>query len=542
MAGTSPQKDPVDLTFEGFDTTNEPEALSADSPSLSINLDEELGNAQNDELVKQVLTKGVDLRQHSRQIEQELHDLEDEQLASYEQHESELLALDAEIKNCDEVLENMERLLVNFKSNLGAINNDIQALQTDSLSMSLKLKNRVVTEKQLSKILQGVVVPPDAVRTICDGEVNEKYLECLVEVNKKIAYMRVHGKQHKRLRAFQEIQPELDLLRLRASAKIREYLLDKINGLRALSTNVLILQNSIFLKYRFFNHFLIERHPEAAVEVRDSYIHIMRQYYLDHFETYQRGLMRLERVIADKSDVIGLEESSTKLSLFGSTKTVARDKNNVFNLGTRAAILDGSDPRAIVLSIATDSNAKYPFEELFRSYNLALVDNATTEYEFIMQFFVSPKARQKMTGSDMARMIFGHIFEPSMRVGELFLKGYLETAHDALGILLCIRIMASLASELQRRLVPVLESYVNSINMHLWPKFQAIIDTHIESIKRLANAHRSKTKLDTQPPAAVRRYAELAASILRLNAAYNTHAVSLGLARLRTSVQSYLTH
>ncbi|KAJ1926153.1 Vacuolar protein sorting-associated protein 52, partial [Linderina macrospora] len=286
----------------------------------------------------------------------------------------------------------MERLLVNFKSNLGTINNDIQALQSDSLSMSQKLKNRVVTEKQLSRILQGVVVPPDAVRTICDGEVNEKYLDCLVEVNKKIAYMRVHGKQHKRLRAFQEIQPELDLLRLRASAKIREYLLDKINGLRSLSTNVQILQNSIFLKYRFFNHFLIERHPEAAVEVRDSYIHIMRQYYLDHFETYQRGLMKLERVIADKSDVIGLEESTTKLSLFGSNKTVARDKNNVFNLGTRASILDTTDVRAIALSIATDSNAKYPFEELFRSYNLALVDNATTEYEFIMQFFVSPKA------------------------------------------------------------------------------------------------------------------------------------------------------
>ncbi|KAJ1933742.1 hypothetical protein FBU59_005929, partial [Linderina macrospora] len=102
MAEASPQKNPVDLTFEGFDTTNESEALSPNTPSLGMDLDEELGNAQNDELVKQVLTKGVDLRQYSRQIEQELHDLEDEQLASYEQHESELLALDAEIKSCDE--------------------------------------------------------------------------------------------------------------------------------------------------------------------------------------------------------------------------------------------------------------------------------------------------------------------------------------------------------------------------------------------------------------------------------------------------------
>ncbi|KAJ2011365.1 Vacuolar protein sorting-associated protein 52, partial [Coemansia sp. S610] len=366
--------------------------------------------------------------------------------------------------------------------------------------------------------------------------VNERYLECLIEVNKRIAYMRVHSKQHKRLKAFQEIQPELDRLCFRASSKLREFLLEKINVLRSLNSNAHVLQSSIFLKYRFFNHFLIERHPEAAVEVRDSYIHIMRQYYLDHFETYQRGLMKLERVVADKADVIGMEESN-KLSLFSAAKPVVRDKANVFNLGARAssALIEGEDsgPRAIVLSIASDANEKYTFEALFRSYSLALVDNATTEYEFIMQFFVSPKARQRITGSDMARMVFSHIFDPSMRVGEQFLKAYLETTYDALGVLLCVRIMSQLASELQRRQVPVLDSYVNSMNMLLWPRFQAILDGHIESAKRLAS-YKAKSKIDTQPPAIVRRYAELASSLLRLNQGYNTHVVALSLARLRT--------
>ncbi|KAJ1964007.1 Vacuolar protein sorting-associated protein 52 [Dipsacomyces acuminosporus] len=538
----------IDLTFEGFDTISDsfgdgmPKRDAGDSSSSSSDIAEQLAaDIQNDELVKQVLTRGVDLRSYSRQIERELRELEDDQLDSYEEQETALLDLDAEIKSCDEVLENMERLLVNFKSNLGAINNEIQALQSDSLSMSMRLKNRVVTEKQLDKIIQGVAIPPEAVRTICDGEVNEKYLECLVEVNKKIAYMRVHGKQNKKLKAFQEIQPELDRLRLRASSKIREYLLDKINGLRSLSTNAHIIQNSIFLKYRFFNHFLIERHPEAAVEVRDSYIHVMRQYYLDHFETYQRGLMKLERVIADKSDVVGMEES-TKLSIFGSAKSGSRDKTNVFNLGTRGSIVDTDNPRAIVLSIAAESSAKHPFEALFRSYNLALVDNATTEYEFITQFFVSPKARQKAAGSDMVRMIFKHAFEPSMRTGEQFLKHYLETAYDALGVLVCIRIMTQLASELQRRRIPVLDSYVNSMNMHLWPRFQAIMDSHIESVKRVTLSYKSRSKFDTQPPAIARRYAELASSMLRLNAGYNTHVVSLSLSRLRTEVQAYLVH
>ncbi|KAJ2399156.1 Vacuolar protein sorting-associated protein 52 [Coemansia sp. RSA 2559] len=531
--------DDANIVFEDFDTTT---GQVGEQPTSQKQQEEDqfLPDIDNDELVKRILTKGVDLRLYARDIESELHALEDEQLANYEDNESALLELDSEIRGCDEVLENMERLLVNFKSSLGNINNEIQTLQSDSMSMSIRLKNRIVAEKQLGKIIQGVILSPEAVETICNGEVNEKYLECLIEVNKKIAYLRVHGKQHRRLKAFQEMQPELERLCLKASSKVRDFLLGKINDLRALSTNAHILQSSVFLKYRFFNHFLIERHPEAAVEVRDTYIHIMRQYYLDHFETYQRGLLKLERPVSDKTDVIGMEESN-KLSLFGSAKPTARDKANVFNIGARASVLDTDDRRAIVLSIASDTNERYPFEVLFRSYNLALSDNAAAEYEFIMQFFVSPKARQKITGSDMARMVFGHIFEPSIRVGEQFLKGYLEGAYDALGMLLCVRLVSQMASELQRRRVPVLEAYVNSVNMQLWPRFQAILDGHIESIKRLSS-YRPKSKIDTQPPATVRRYVELAASLLRLNQGYNTHVVALSLARLRAEVQAYIAH
>ncbi|KAJ2722944.1 Vacuolar protein sorting-associated protein 52, partial [Coemansia sp. Cherry 401B] len=499
----------VDIVFEGFDTNDDCDGGSGSGGSGPV--EQLLPDKENDELVKQVLTKGVDLQEYSRQIEQELQALEDEQLSSYEEHEGALLELDSEIRGCDEVLAHMETLLGSFKSRLGAINNDIQSLQSDSQSMSQQLRNRVVTEKQLDKIIQGMVVEPAAVRTICDGDVNEQYLECLMEVNKKIAYMRVHSKQHRRLKAFQEVQPELDRLRLKASARVRQFLLDKTNDLRSLNTNAHVLQSSVFLKYRFFNHFLIERHPEAAVEVRDTYIHIMRRYYLEHFETYQRGLTKLERVVADRGDVIGMEEAS-KLSLFGAAKPAARDRAHVFNLGARAAVLDGDDTRAIVLSVASEASSRRPFEELFRSYSLALADNATAEYEFIMQFFVSPKARQRSAGADMARMVFGHIFEPSIRVGEQFLKAYLESTHDVLGVLLCIRIVAQLAAELQRRQVPALDSYVNAMNMLLWPRFQAIVDSHIESIKHMAAA-RTRAKLDTQPPAMVRRFAELAASL-----------------------------
>ncbi|KAJ2722046.1 Vacuolar protein sorting-associated protein 52 [Coemansia sp. Benny D115] len=552
----------ADLMFKDFDITNDREYTpqrsrqtantsegdgdgDGDDGGARAKGSDKLFEAESDELIKQVLTKGLDLRQYTQQIDRELEALEDEQLSTYEHHEAALLSLDSEIKGCDEVLETMERLLESFKSNLGAINSDIQALQKDSQSMSLRLRNRMVAEKQLSRVIQGVVVAPETVKVICDGDVNERYMECLVEVNKKMAYLRVHSSKHRKVRAFQEMQPELERLCLRASSKIRAFLLDKINDLRSISTNAYVIQTSVFLKYRFFNHFLIERHPEAAVEVRDTYVHIMRQYYVDHFEAYQRGLAKLERPVADKADVVGMEEGAGKLSLFGTARPAVRaDKGgSVFNLGTRGqTVLDAEDPRALVLSIAGESGERYPFEVLFRSFNLALIDNATSEYDFIMQFFISPKARQKLTGSEMARLVFGHIFEPSIHAGETFVRSYLENSYDALGILLCVRIVAQMASELQRRRIPVLDQYINSLNMLLWPRFQAVVDSHIESAKRLAQAHRSRSKIDTQPPAIVRRYAELAASLLRLNHGHNTHVVALSLARLRTEVQGYLTH
>ncbi|KAJ2783826.1 Vacuolar protein sorting-associated protein 52 [Coemansia javaensis] len=543
----------MDIVFEGFDTAAGPGPACRDEDGEAL----ALPDAENDGVVRDVLTRGVDLQQHSRQIERELQELEEAQLAGYEAQEGALAELDAEIRGCDEVLGEMERLLAGFKASLGAINKDIQALQRDSGAMRQQLRNRVAAERQLARVVQGVAVAPEAVRTICEGEVNEAYQECLIEVNKKIAYMRVHAKQHRRLRAFGEMQPELERLRLKASARVRGFLLDKIGSLRALSTNAHVVQSSVFLKYRFLNHFLIERHAEAAVEVRDTYIHIMRQYYLDHFEAYRHGLARLERPAADRADVIGAEEPAKLAGLFGGSAKAApaagagagagaRDRAGAFSLGARAAVLDAADPRAIVLAVAGDADgARRPFEELFRSFNLALVDNATAEYEFITQFFVSPKARQSAAGADMVRLVFGHIFEPSLRCGEQFARAHLDATHDALGVLLCVRIVARLAAELQRRRVPALDAYVNALNMLLWPRFQAILDGHIESIKRLsppAARSRARARIDTQPPPAVRRYAELTASLLRLNAGHGTHAVALGLARLRAELQAHLAH
>lgn len=85
-------------------------------------------------------------------------------------------------------------------------------------------------------------------REICDAEVNETYLQYLVELHKKIQF--VTGKSDD-IAAKKDVEPELEKLKLRAVAKIREFLLNKVYSLRKPKTNVQIIQQNILIKYKY---------------------------------------------------------------------------------------------------------------------------------------------------------------------------------------------------------------------------------------------------------------------------------------------------
>lgn len=64
--------------------------------------------------------------------------------------------------------------------------------------------------------------------------------------------------------------------------------------LRIPNTNIQILQQSVFLKYKALFHFVTERHHEAATEIRQTYINTMRWYFYNHFDRYHKGLVKLQ--------------------------------------------------------------------------------------------------------------------------------------------------------------------------------------------------------------------------------------------------------
>ena len=69
---------------------------------------------------------------------------------------------------------------------------------------------------------------------------------------------------------------------------------------------------------------------------------------------------------------------------------------------------------------------------------------------------------------------------------------------------------------MQKRRLPCLDNYLNALNMLLWPRFQAIIDLHIKSLKE-AEPRKLLPGKEIGPHYITRRYAEFAGNILALN-------------------------
>lgn len=64
------------------------------------------------------------------------------------------------------------------------------------------------------------------------------------------------------------------------------------------------------------------------------------------------------------------------------------------------------------------------------------------------------------------------------------MKNYAENSYDAVGILLCIRVNLQHQLIMQKRRIPCLDYFLNAINLLLWPRFQAIMDLHINSVRK----------------------------------------------------------
>ncbi|XP_077238284.1 vacuolar protein sorting-associated protein 52 A-like [Tasmannia lanceolata] len=502
-----------DLAFE--------DDSSSDDVSLE-GLQQELEECKNDDVVANILAKGTKLREYAKGVENNIRQVELDSIQDYIKESDNLVSLHDQIRDCDSILSQMETLLGGFQAEIGSISSEIKSLQEKSMDMGLKLKNRKGAELKLAKFVEDIIVPPRMVDIIVDGEVNDEFMRTLELLSKKLKFVEVDP-MVKTSKALKDVQPELERLRQKGVSKVFEFIVQKLYALRKPKTNIQILQQSVLLKYKYAVFFLKEHGKEVYLEVRAAYIDTMNKVLSAHFRAYIQALEKLQLDIATSSDLIGVETRST--SLFSRGREPLKNRSAVFALGERINILKEIDQPALIPHIAEASSLKYPYEVLFRSLHKLLMDTATSEYLFCDDFF----------GEES---IFNEIFTGPFAVIDEHFNSILPNCFDAIGLMLMIRIIHQHQLIMSRRRIPCLDSYLDKVNIALWPRFKMVFDMHLNSLRN------ANVKLlwedDVHPHYVMRRYAEFTASLVHLNVEYGDGQLELNLERLRMAVDDLL--
>ncbi|AQL06058.1 vacuolar protein sorting-associated protein 52 A isoform X2 [Zea mays] len=498
------------------------EEVTSDDESLE-GLQQELDNCKNDQEVANILASGIKLREYTKGVENNIRQIELDSIQDYIKESENLVSLHDQICDCDNILLQMETVLTGFQTEIGSISSEIKVLQEKSMDMGLKLKNRKAAESKLSKFVEDIIVPPRMIDIIVDGEVNDEYMKTLETLSKKIKFIDADP-MVKSSKALKDVQPEVERLRQKAVSKIFEFVIQKFYALRKPKTNIQILQQSVLLKYKYTINFLKEHAKEIYAEVRTAYIDTMNKVLSAHFRAYIQALEKLQMDIATSTDLLGVETRSTGF-IFSIGKEPLKTRPSVFALGERINILKEIDQPALIPHIAEAKSQKYSYEVLFRSLQKLLIDTATSEYLFTDDFF----------GEES---IFHDIFAGPIQVVDEHFNTVLLNCYDAIGIMLMIRIIHQHQLIMFKRRIPCLDSYLDKVNMSLWPRFKMVFDLHLNSLRN-ANI-KTLWEDDVHPHYVTRRYAEFTASLVHLNVEHGDGQLDLNLERLRMAIEDLL--
>lgn len=498
--------------------SNKNEERDQEIPGFDLEFDlttieEDLARFQEDEVVRDALARGVDLRSYSRQIDGDLRALQASSIPEFVLEAPVTAELYRELTACDEVLASMETVLLGFQADLGGISDEIRHLQDESLLMSVKLKNRRAAEEEFCNVLENLIVPETLILGLCQGEVNEDYVLYVQELDRKMKFVRnkdavsdTCSVAPSDMQAVQEVEPQLEKLRLKAVAKVRQFLLDQINALKKPKTNVQVMQQNVLLKYKIFMTFLSGHAPAVAEEIRGTYVDAMTRILYTLFKSYINSLLKLQIPGPVKEDVIGAEEN-----VVAAQKTNPASAFGPTSLGERESDLGEPESPPIIFHLAKSKGTQFHFESIFRSMQKHLMDSATSEYLFVLEFF---DARSPD--------LFNQIFAKTLSLCLEHVENYLYSCNDPIALLLMIRTTQSHRLQMERRRVPVLDGYFDHVGMMLWPQFKKVFDANLRSLRTTALDKLGVQRLSLQPHYVSQRYARFTSSVYAISTSLST--------------------
>ncbi|TGZ85009.1 Vps52-domain-containing protein [Ascodesmis nigricans] len=464
----------------------------------------------------------------------------------YEQEKERFLDLHRSIKACDEVLKSVEAYLSSFQSDLGAVSAEIESLQNRSMTLNRKLDNRKLTEKLLGPVVEDIVIPPNDVRRLIEGDVNEAWVKALHETERRMKA--IEAMDPEKIQAVREVKPELEKITHKIIERVRDFFVSRIKALRLPGANAQMIQQSAFIRYKDLFQFIVNHHDQLAEEIVQAYINTMRWYYLSNFQRYHKSLEKLKIHTMDSNDVLGHDQATKgpTINLLSSLKSSTPTTYDPFSIGRRISIVQNRTSPLIMASQADDDKSVHYMEFPFRNFHLALMENCSSEYAFLTDFLSHKNLSQIAT-------IFHQIWDPTFTLGQNFVKSLVEPTFDSIGVLICVRLNQDATFEMQKRRIPPVESYLNATNMLLWPRFQIILSAHCESLRRLASSSATlstasksaagkQQQQNTAPHPITQKFSTLLHALLALSTGSgDDEPVGNSLMRLRTDYEALMT-
>jgi len=478
-------------------------ASTVDEAQLSADLELFLSNPS----LRSALADGsLDLASYSGQVEEELEVLESKCVAAYREKADDVQGLQTDLHQCQTVLNQLHEMLLGFQADLGGLSTEIRQLQERSRSLDTQLVNRKGAEEGLRVFLEKIIISPAVANTIATGRVNPSFLHACQELNE--IYRHTHAKQPQAWAANkipgeatvagQDMKSHVKQLRLLAAGRVRDYFLQQMALLRRPQTNVRMIQVHGLLKYADLYDFLQEASPTIATEILNVYAESMSKTLQQLFRTYAAQLLLLDATkhSASRHDVIAVEDALLRDTL----TTRAKKRTDVFTLGNRAAeCLDDANARPILAHVATQEKKSYPYERLFRSLLGHLLDAVTNEHVFCRQYFKR----------DVFNMLFG---AGTLSVILEQLENYLFTCHDALCLLLVIKVTHAYKRNARQRHIHSLDPFFDQVTKLVWPRLKMVMEGHLRSLKQATPMKLGGVELHAHY--VTRRFAEFICSIL----------------------------
>ncbi|KAG2042285.1 vacuolar sorting protein [Suillus americanus] len=446
----------------------------------------------------------------------------------YHSQAKDFVDLHEQVETSVNLLDSLESFLSTFQKDLSSVSGQISELQERSKDIDNRLKSRRRIEKPLSSLLSDLAIPPSLAITILDTDVGEPWIATVTNFERRLDLLKVRS----RVKAARDLGDVAEGLRIVAATKLRAFFLALLQPIRtSVTTNMQVMQTSIFVKYRALYAFLQRQAPNVASEFQKAYTGTARTYYETGFRRYVRSLGWIKARTPEKPEPI--------ISGNGDNGGPYLDQDRL-----AYAKIDG--PSVILAYMADDKTHEEPIEAILRSLFLVLMDNATAEYAFIAAFFRSesfapPLAMEtnsalfsptatllspdvsfddrrsnagSETGTHVSRPFGGNgngtrdvtarpdlmdkaerapldaiwkqILDPVLEYCKTFVTTVLEPMPPAVPLLTMIRLTEAVITEVQKRDCPPLENFLFTMRLQLWPAFQKIMSEHCDTLRKLA--------------------------------------------------------